>query len=337
MQPSARNASDISRSVGGLLLAAGAVVLLIRKASHHEWSNIARLLLILVPAVLLYVLALNRNNDERSQPWQSLLAVASILLWPIALFQVLETVGANTSNSLLEATVFALTALIAINALQRARVRYAALLAGLALLLTWLFTWNEALHPSANTTRWLLVAAALVLIGASIALDRRTAIGAGEIATAGGVAAVAAGLLGVVVGAFVGVTRTFLNLPGFSEESSSFSAVSSRSGTHSAGEAHSLTGLIHIAHTSGLQHFGWDLYLLVVSATLTWAAARWRIRGLGYVGGLGLIGFIVSVSLQITRIQAGKLPTSSLLNWPLVLIVLGALGLAAPLLSRSER
>jgi hypothetical protein len=59
-----------------------------------------------------------------------------------------------------------------------------------------------------------------------------------------------------------------------------------------------------------------------------------RARGLGYVGGVGLFAFLVSVGAQVTRIESGGAPTSSLAGWPLALLVLGALGLLAPALSR---
>jgi hypothetical protein len=58
MRRSRADSVDLLRSVGGLLLAVGAVVLLVRKSSHHGWSDFARLLVVLVPAVVLYTLAL---------------------------------------------------------------------------------------------------------------------------------------------------------------------------------------------------------------------------------------------------------------------------------------
>ena len=201
MQPSKRELADLLRSVGGLLFAVGAVVLLVRKSGDHEWSIFARLLVVLVPAVVLYVLALGgpgRPQGESARPWQSVLMVAAILLGPLALYEFLNWVGASTHHLLYNAGVFALTGLLAGYAARRARVRYAALLAGLALLVSWLLVWGQILdHPSADTYRWLLVAGATLLLGASARLARANAIGAGEVATAGGVAAVAAGVLGV--------------------------------------------------------------------------------------------------------------------------------------------
>src|SRR5690242_3975208 len=41
VRPSRSDATDFARSVGGLLFAAGAVVLFARKSGHHGWSDFA--------------------------------------------------------------------------------------------------------------------------------------------------------------------------------------------------------------------------------------------------------------------------------------------------------
>ncbi len=206
---SRRDIRDLLRGVGGLLLAIGAVALWARKSTHEEWGGLARLLVVAVPAVLLFVLALDLSaprSREKAYPWQSVLMVTSILLGPVVLFQFLDWIGVSTGHVFLEAAVFALIALVAAYAALRARVSYAALLAGLSALLAWLLVWDKILdHPSANTYRWLLVAAAALLFFISRRLFRADSIGAPEVATAGGVSAVAAGVFGVVVGAVVGV------------------------------------------------------------------------------------------------------------------------------------
>jgi hypothetical protein len=58
------------------------------------------------------------------------------------------------------------------------------------------------------------------------------------------------------------------------------------------------------------------------------------VRGLGYVSGIGLLAFIISAAAQITRVENGHAPTSSIVGWPLALIAGGALALAAPTLLR---
>jgi hypothetical protein len=321
MELSGRDIRDLLRSVGGVLFAVGAAVLWARKSTHDEWGDFARLLVVAAPAVLLFVLALDLSAPRsrgKARPWQSVLMVTSILLGPVVLFQFLDWIGPSTRHVLLDAAVFALIAWVAAYAARRARVSYAALLAGLSALLAWLFVWDKILdHPSANTYRWLLVVAAALLFLVSFRLSRADSIGAGEVATAGGISAVAAGVFGVVVGAVVGVFGAVTR----SVESSSggrFSPVASG-------------GRIVAGHVnpSGFQHFFWDLYLLVVSLALVWVGSRIRVRGLGYVGAVGLFAFLVSVVAQITRVEVGRSPTASVAGWPLTLLLLGAAALAA--------
>jgi hypothetical protein len=377
VQLSRRDVMDLLRSVGGLLVAAGAVLVLERKSVHHEWGGFARLLVVLVPAVVLYVLALNapeRSRGEDAGPWQSVLMVTAILLVPVALVEFLQWVGANTQHSLYGAAVFAVAALLAGYAVRQARVAYAALLAGLAMLVAWQEVWEQILgHPSTGTSRWLLVIAAVLLFAGAAVLARAEAIGARELATAGGIAAVAAGVLGVIVGLFVGVFRSITTLGRSSDGVTSSSSHGLSPGSLASPSripritsvprgmrlpstpriSHAATGLperlqrarlakpAHVANplttnVSGLQHFGWDLYLLVVSLALVWVGARVRARGLGYVGGVGLLAFLVSAGVQIRRLESGREPTTSLIGWPLALLVIGIVGLAAPALYRRD-
>jgi hypothetical protein len=330
VQLSKRDTADLLRSVGGLLFAVGAVVLLSRKPGHHEWNHFGRFLVVFIPTVILYMLALSRPERSESQDprsWQSLLAVTAILLVPVALFEFLIWVGANTADQLFGAGVFAITGLLAGYAARRARASYAALMAGLSVLLTWLFVWERIIgRPSAGTYRWLLVAGGVLLLAAAGGLARAREVGAREVATAGGVAAVAAGVLGVVVGAVVGATRSITTL---------LSAGSTTAGGVLSSARHTSPRLFAI-HTNGLQHFGWDLYLLTVSLGLVWLGSRVHARGLGYVGGFGLLAFLISVSAQITRLESGRAPTTSVVGWPLALLIVGVLGLAAPTLYRDE-
>ena len=351
MQLSRREVSDLVRCVGGLIFAAGAIVLLARESTHHGWGSFALLLVVLVPTVVLYVLSLGvlePSETKRPQPWQSVLMVAAVLLVPVTLLEFLRWVGASTHHILYSAGVFAVTALLAGYAARRARVSLAALLATLSLLVTWLLVWEKVLgHPSANTYRWLLVAAGVLLLLAAARLAQKGAIGAGEVATAGGIAAVAAGMLGVIIGYLVGVFR---GISGLVEPQSS-SASSGEFATHlhvsrirSGERLLPHTRLTHpprsplnaFTHNSGLQHLGWDVYLLVASLVLLWVGSRARVRGLGYVGGVGLLAFLISVGAQITRLESGRAPSTSILGWPLVLLVIGVTGLVLSGLRRSE-
>jgi hypothetical protein len=340
VRDSRRETSDLLRSVGGLLLAAGAVVLLIRKSSHHEWSNLARLLVVLLPAAALYLLALSpsagRPGATDGRSWRAVLLVTAMALVPLVLLLFLRLVGASTTDRLSEAGVFALTAVLAGYGAHRARVSYAALLAGLALVVAWLLVWSEILsHPSGDAYRWLLVAAAVLLLAGAAWLARGGRIGAGELATAGGLAAIAAGILGVIAGLAAGALRAITSLG--ETGGSSTSAIGSTLGPGRAvspqlnGGRASLP--IHV-HIGGLQRFGWDLYLLLVALALVWLASRARLRGPGYVGALGLLAFVVSVGLQVTRLELGRATSSELVGWPLALLILGLAGLLAPALDR---
>jgi hypothetical protein len=182
---SGRDIRDLLRSVGGVLFAVGAAALWARKSTHHEWGGFARLLTVAVPAVLLFVLALDLSaprSREKARPWQSVLMVVSILLGPVVLLQFLEWVGASTHHVLLNAAAFALVALLGAYAARRARVAYAAFLAGLSALVAWLLVWEKILdHPSANAYRWLLVAVAALAASAYSRRAEQTADAAGPI------------------------------------------------------------------------------------------------------------------------------------------------------------
>jgi hypothetical protein len=301
---------DLVRSAGGVLLVLGAIVLLTRRS-----SDFARTVVTVVPAVALYmvsVLAPPSGEGEGERPWRAVVAITAILLAPVAMLELLHWLGADAGADLWRVAVFTLTALLAGYAARRTAAPYLHLLAALAALAAWLFLWDEIAHPSAGTSRWLLIVAAALLFAAAVAIARRGAPGAREIATVGGLAAVLPGVIGVLVGFVMGVTRGLL------APSSGFT----RSGFPLA------------KHLSGSETFGWDLYLLIVSTLLVWLGARVRSRGLGYAGGLGILTFMISVGAQVTRLESGRAPQTSVGGWPIVLIVIGCVALVLPVLVR---
>ncbi len=318
----ARVSDDLMRSVGGLLFAIGAVALLSRKAGPgHHWSKLAQLLIVLVPALALYALALARSRPRArrpAEPDQTVLVVGALLLSPVVFLEFLRWVGASTNGRLEIAGVFAAAALLAVYATWRARVTYAVFLAGVSTLVSWLLVWDKILdHPSASTFRWLLIAFAAILLFAAGALSLGGAPGAGELATVGGLAAVGAGIVGVVVAGLLGATRTITASVGGSGEGAAVAPIA--------------------RHISGAQHLGWDIYLLVVSLAFVWVGSRVRARGLGYVGALGLVAFLISVGTQLARISAGHARSTDVVGWPLVLLLVGVAGLALGSLGRPSR
>jgi hypothetical protein len=303
------------RGTGGLLLAVGAVVALTRKSGSSSSTELARTLIAGAPCVGLYTLstgAFERARPDADGPWRSVLLVTSLLLAPLSMLLLLRWLGADTNSGLWEALVLAITALLAAYGSQRARVAYAALLGALAALLTWLALWAEALgSPSVGTVRGLLLAGAALLLVVAAAMMRRELVGAGEVATVGGIAAILAGVVGMLAG--------------------SVAAFSDRLIVAGSG-----SGRAAVVRAGDLQSFGWDLYLLLVSLALVWLAARARVRGLGYVGAAGLLGFVLSVGLQVARIESGRAPVHSIGGWPIVLIVVGVAALLAPVLDRES-
>lgn len=310
MKLSDSDVTDFSRSAGGVLLAAGAMTLYIRKAAEHGWGDFALMLVALVPAVLLYVLAISHGGSakEKPQPWRSVLMVVSILLGAVALIRFLDLLGTSLDNGYYGAAVFLVIAAIGTYGSRRAQAPYAMLLVGISLLLAWFDVWGAILSPSLNLSRILLIVGAALLFLLAIGLGRSKTIGAREIATVAGIAAVLAGIVGLVVGAFDDAAGPII-------------AITFNSGSHHA-------------IPKSPQDFGWDLYLLSISVVLMWIGSRLRVRGLGYVGGVGLLGFLTSVGSQLAHIQPGKAVSSSIVGWPLALILIGLAGLAAPALRR---
>jgi hypothetical protein len=334
----------VLRSVGGLLLAAGVVVVLVRKSGRHGWTDFEQLLVIGVPACLLFVLASTgeRRGPPKPEPWRSVLVVASVLLSLVSLFVFLRWAGASTKHLLYDAGVLAVTGLIALAGARRVRTPYAVLLAAVALLGAWLLVWLKVLdHPSGSTVRSLILAGGALLLVASAAVARADALGARELAIVGGLGAVIAGVFGVFVGAFevfaglftgggvhVGSSGSASSLPGAPNgpaavvESSSSSSI-----------AHAPFGGLHL---SGAQTTAWDVYLVIVAVGLIWLGAHSRTRGLGYVGAFGLLMFLVSAGAQLTRLESGHKASTGLVGWPLALVLVGLLALAIPLLRRQE-
>jgi hypothetical protein len=187
------------------------------------------------------------------------------------------------------------------------------LLAALALLVAWLLVWIKILdHPSGNATRWVIVAGGALLLVAAYRLGRDATLGAREVATIGGLGLVVAGVFGV----FVGSVEAFGGL--FAE------------GTGGG----TIPGLHHL---SGAQTPGWDAFLIVAAVALIWLGAHSGTRGLAYVGATGLVLFVTSTAAQLTRVESGEAPSSSLWGWPLGLVIFGVIALLAPVLLRGDR
>jgi hypothetical protein len=337
------------RGIGGVLVALGAILVLARVGEHGGWTSFELTLMAAVPCVGLFGLALAGSGGasrEPAEPWRALLLISSIVLAPIALFLFLHWAGANTKHLLYDAAVLLATAALAITGASRTRAPYAILLAGLALLGVWMLLWIKLLgHPSASTVRVLLLCGGAVLLAAGAAAGTAGRRGADELATAGAIGAVAAGLTGIFVGLAGIVAGAFNGLITTSGSSSSSGVLEEtvpaqpgggpRLGAPGPGHhASSAFVELHHLHISGGQTSGWNLLLLAVSLGLVWLAARSHNRGVGYVGAVGLLGFLYSAGSQLTRLEAGHRVSHTVQGWPLVLLIVGVVALAGPVLRR---
>jgi hypothetical protein len=292
--------------LGGVALAVGAAVLFIRKAGgvegNQDWAEFPLLLVLAVPAVLLYTLGVRAGRARlatesgRPQPWQGVLLLAAVLLSPLVLFQLVETLGGDVDSSWHQTWIFLAVAGLAAYASLRLGAIYQALVAALALTLAWLSLTDAVLdEPSTSTFRVLLLVAGAALIAGSMALRREGRPQAPELITAAGIVAVLAGLLGV------------------------FESLAQ------------LTGGLFLGGTDAEgQSAFWDIVLLVVSLALVGYGARVGSRGPAYVGAFGLLAFTLLVGLELGGLLEGD-ADGKLVGWPLLLLLGGAAALAAGL------
>src|SRR5688572_18254923 len=162
---------DWLRLLGGVLFAAGAVVLAIRKET--DWSDWAVLLVLLVPCAVLYVLAFGGRRWPSLQGWQSAFFAFAVLLLPLVLLQFIQAIDGDTSSRLNVAWIFGLSAAVAAVTALRTDAWWQMLIAGIYAGAAWLALWAELLDdPSGDTIRWLLILFAAILLVAALMLSR---------------------------------------------------------------------------------------------------------------------------------------------------------------------
>ena len=291
---------DWLRLAGGLLFAAGAVVLLARKGG--SWSSLAVLVTLLVPTVVLLGIGFLAPVDP-PVPWRPVYLITGILLVPPTLLVFIDWIGGTPGTALNVGWVFAATAAVATYAALRHATPYTTLLAALALIVSWVSVWEKILgSPSFNTFRWLLFAIGGIYV--LLAYLRRADGWHRDLVTAGGVAFVSIGVISAVVVLFVSAF-----LVGFS--SGSGSGV----GSGSVGHYVDLRG-------SPVPSDWWTISLLVEAVGLIMYAARTGRRGPGYVGAVGLGVFALLVGLNIQALASGQ-SRSTVSGWPLILLIGG--------------
>jgi hypothetical protein len=296
--PDRRN--DWLRLIGGLLLAAGFVVLYVRK--FQDWGDLPLLLVVLIPFLILYGLGwlagLRDNADgvARPQRWQVAYLIIGALLAGVVVAQLILTLGADDLSARLHQVLIGLAIAGAAFAASFLRsIPVLALVGGLAAFWAWLFLLDKIFGiDSVGGGRAVLLTFAALAVAAAIALHTAGRPQTSELVTVAGIVAIVAGLL-------------------------------SLSG---------LTGGINPLDQGGDRPSEtWNVFILVVSLALIAYGTGAPVRGPSYVGAIGLAAFVGLAGSNIVALSNGHADDlHKLVGWPLLLIVVGAAALAAAVL-----
>jgi hypothetical protein len=303
---------DALRKLGGLLLGVGVLMLLLRKSFVPQidpYADGVRLIIWTIPAVLLYGGSLTQRETGGLRAWQTVYSVFGLIFVAGALLQLVDTLDEDPEASLNTAWVFAVVAALGFYAGAERGIRFQLLFGGIAAIIAWSALWDKLLSDgiSANfgVYRGLLGILSIGLLCGALYLWREdpgddavdTATGPGgdrglwrasELFTAAGISAVIACSLGI-------------------------SAVPTLNPL-------STTQITPVETT-----LFWDVLLLVISLGLVGIGSRIGLRGPVYVGAIGLLLFLLIAGLDLD--EGDGADPSSLGTWPIVLLVLGALGI----------
>ncbi|MGZ5336682.1 MAG: hypothetical protein ACXWDT_01410 [Solirubrobacterales bacterium] len=284
---------DGLRTIGGLLLGIGALMIFTRKGgSIDAWGDFPLFLVLAIPAALLYGGGVMTVGDTGGlRPWQSVYSVFGLILVPFALFQFIELLGGTPGTSLNVFWVFGVTAALGFYAGSVAGIRFQLLLGAIAAIVAWSALWDKiiGLSDSIGTYRGLLGILAILLIIGGIALwraaedDDEGLFRFSELFTGAGIAAVLACGFGITS------VTSLIPVP--------------------------LPGLTAI-ETNNL----WDVLLLLISIGLISVGSLIGTRGPVYVGAIGLFLFLLIVGLDLND----DTPDPTKLGiWPVILVIGG--------------
>jgi hypothetical protein len=298
---------DALRKVGGLLFAIGMLMLFLRKGG--DYGAFVVFLILAIPAVFLYCEGVLTDRISGSiRPWQAVYSVLGLIFVPLALLQFVELVDGSPSgwNTF---WIFGVTAALAFYAGVVKGIRFHLLAGSIALIVSWSGLWDSILSDGIGANfgvyRGLLGILSIILLAGALYLWREdsdarvtdTAVNDGgdqglwkasELLTGAGVSA--------VLGCSLGIS--------------------------SIAEFFGPLGLVEfrVVETGAV----WDILLLLVSLGLVAVGSAIGTRGPVYVGGIGLFLFLLIVGLDLDD----DTPEPDKLGvWPIVLIVLGLLGI----------
>jgi hypothetical protein len=301
---------DALRKLGGLLFGIGALMLALRKDA--EWGDFVIFLVYAIPAVLLFGGALvTRAETGALRSWQAVISVLGLIFVPLALGQLVDVIGSqgDSGKALNVFWIFGLTAGLAAFAALRAGIRFQLLVAAIAGLVAWMALWSkilDGLGDDLGVTRGLFGIYAIILLVLAVVLWRAggratetdTAVREDDVGLLRSSELFTGAGIAAVISAGLGITSA-----------ATFSPLPITVPTFEA-------GII------------WDTMLLLISLGLIAIGSRIGVRGPVYIGAIGLALFLFIAGFDLD--DESPDPTK-IVGWPLILLVLGGLALAASL------
>jgi hypothetical protein len=308
---------DLLREIGGLLLGLAAAMIYIRKGplfplNPDRWADFPMFLVLAIPAVYLYGSILTRPQAGRLRAWQVVHSVFGLIFVALALLQFVDMIGGNPNADLNLFWVFGVTAAVAFYAGLIAGIRVQILFGAIAVIISWSALWNKFLPDSGITAHW----------------------------------GTYRGLLGLLsIGLLAGALYVWRTNPGGDEVADTATEPSGDLGLWKASELLTGAGIAAvIACSLGITALGnlnplgtstppiqtsnlWDILLLLVSLGLVMIGAQIGTRGPTYIGGIGLLLFLVIVGFDLNSSPPHPFKFG---GWPWVLLILGliAIGLS---------
>jgi len=314
---SGEDSRELLREVATLLLAAGASVWVLLEGS--ALGSFAALCILGLPAAIFLRAGLASPAAGRgSRPSQAVSTVVGLSLTLLALREFVDWVGSSgdASNGINVFWTFGVVAALAAFAALERGIRFCLLFASLAATVSFSGLCQAVLpggiEAHYGAYRALLLAWALVLASLATGLAR----GAGQRAVRGEPVRAVESATSPGGNPSLWQASELLTAAGLS------AVLAGSLGILSAVEVFRLELGLESARSS----VGWELVLLVAAIALIATGARLGVRGPTWAGALGLILFTILVGFDIggSPPQRGEFGA-----WPLVLVLLGAIGLVA--------